>query len=431
MTTAIAITGNVVTPSKVLHGGCVVVVGSRIVAVYEQALLSKERLTSDLPHLDIASLSFAEAAYVLPGFVDIHNHGLGGHEDVIGYWSNAEYSLKELARCGTLCTLASLIFPEEHMELVYRCIEAVESRVGKYLLDCCILGGIHAEGPVIQDRGGLPPSRSLLSQAQFKALCARMPSMRVMTISPHIDSRDQYAKIRYLLSLGVRPALGHDRVATKTEILGALRTASEVGVQLHTTHFCNVMKFHHRNVSLVNIIACGKYPDAPAYKGVTPPTTEVIADLVHLDAVVVQSLLCCRPTRDVALITDCISEHRPNKRVRYDGRISSVRADGGCYLCAENGAVTKTLAGGTSCLADQFFSLVTVFKTGVVEACLHTATVPARIAQLTDFGSIEVGKRANILLMNSALNTVERRMIDGQWTSHSAYRVLETSSAHI
>ncbi|KAK7197257.1 N-acetylglucosamine-6-phosphate deacetylase-like protein [Novymonas esmeraldas] len=424
--------GNIVTTSKVLYGGCVIVVGDVVVSVCStEAAARKELEELEAKHGGLVTVTWQEAAFVLPGFVDIHNHGLGGTSDVIGHWSNPEYSLRELARCGTLTTLASIIFSDTHRKLVTDCIAAIEQRVGTYTEDNCILGGIHAEGPVIHDRGGLPECRTEMSLDEFKGLVASMPSLRVMTISPHIEARSGYAKIRHLLEKKVRVALGHDRVASKADIMGALKLAATEEEKMHVTHLCNVSTFHHRDSSLVNAAMCPRYPNAPLYEGARPPTLEIIADLIHVDSVTLQSVLTSRQVEDIAIITDCISAHIPGKHVVYNGRDGVVQAGGACYLCDSFGRASNTLAGGTSMLADQFHILITYFGMDVVQACLLTATVPARVALLPDVGAIAVGKKANLLLFDADLTTVEKRMIYGHWTSHKPYTILRPSVAHL
>ncbi|KAG5463833.1 hypothetical protein LSCM1_00004 [Leishmania martiniquensis] len=426
------IKGNIVTTSQVLYGGCVIVADDAILSVCSSETVAQEELKAlENKHSSLGSATWEEAAFVLPGFVDIHNHGLGGTNDVIGHWSNPKYSLKELARCGTLTTLASIIFSDSHKKLVTDCIAAVEMLVGRYTKDSCILGGIHAEGPVIHDRGGLPECKSDMSLEEFKQLVASMPSLRVMTISPHIDAQCNYEKIRHLLERKVRVALGHDRVASKSEIMGALKLAPSEDEKMHVTHLCNVSTFHHRDSSLVNAAMCRRFPNAPLYEGARPPTLEIIGDLIHVDSITLQSVLSSRSVHDIAIITDCISAHIPGKHVVYNGRDSVVQAGGACYLCDSFGRASNTLAGGTSMLADQFYILITLFGMSVVEACLHTATVPARIAYLSDVGEIAEGKKANLLLFDAKLNTIDRRMIHGHWSTHTPYSVLRPSVAHL
>ncbi|KAF8297599.1 putative N-acetylglucosamine-6-phosphate deacetylase-like protein [Trypanosoma cruzi] len=423
------IQGNIVTPSEVIYDGFVVVADGVIENVGGSASLPSE---NDLQQrYDNAQIEIVEGGFILPGFVDIHNHGIGGADDVIGYWTNPEYTLRELARCGTLCALASIVFSDDHKHLVKKCIEEVEKRVGAYIPDCCLLGGIHAEGPVINDRGGLPACENRWNLESFKKLCATMPSMRIMTISPHIDARSNYELIGYLLRLGVRPSLGHDRVATKKEILGALKLAPSERDKLHVTHMHNVMSFAHRNPSLVNVALCSSFPNAEIYRGAIPPYVEIIGDLVHTDAIPLHVTISSRGCDDVALITDCISENLPGKRFSYNGRLSCVRAEGGCSLCDASGRPTKTLAGGTSSLADQFMNLVTLFRVDLISACKMVATTPAKIARLDGVGSIERGKKANILILNSELNTITKRMIYGKWTAHAEYRLLRPSVSHM
>ena len=46
---------------------------------------------------------------------------------------------------------------------------------------------------------------------------------------------------------GILPAFGHDRVASESEILGALALARP-GQRMHITHLFNVSSFHHRYI---------------------------------------------------------------------------------------------------------------------------------------------------------------------------------------
>ena len=55
---------------------------------------------------------------VVPGFVDIHNHGYGGTDEVQSYWTVPEFTLQEVVKFGTTSMLASLTFPTSATEHV-------------------------------------------------------------------------------------------------------------------------------------------------------------------------------------------------------------------------------------------------------------------------------------------------------------------------
>ena len=101
------------------------------------------------------------------------------------------------------------------------------------------------QGPIVNDLGAMPPTKHDMPLSEFESLLDAMPQLRVMTISPHLEAAgENYARIRALLKRGVVPALGHDRVASESEILGALACGPDR--QMHITHLFNVCSFHHR-----------------------------------------------------------------------------------------------------------------------------------------------------------------------------------------
>lgn len=451
------IKGNVVTPNGVLYGGHVVVVGDTILSVSasDVPVPTAQELQATLAGSGVSTLTVSsiEAPFVVPGFVDIHNHGVGGIDEVCDHWTVPEFSQKHLAKCGTLSTLASIIFSKTRPEATMKAIKCVEERVGQYFDDCCVIEGIHAEGPIVADCGGLPAADTEMPLDAFKKLCAEMPSMKIMTISPSKEKLVGYGRIRHLLELGVRPSLGHDRTASADSIVACMKLAHEVEQakrkaggaskpgdksvakgsggggtggnrkaegprgddQLHSTHIYNVMSSHHRDPSLVNFLLCDRLPAGTKYHGCVPPSVEIIADLIHVHPVAIQSIFSSRRLSDVAIISDCISLYEPGRRLKYNGRGIAVKAEGGCYLTDQHGRPTKTLAGSTVTLADQFFTLITHFGFDITAACVLLATTPARIAKIDHrVGSLKEGLKANILLMNGEMNTIVQMMVYGR-----------------
>lgn len=90
----------------------------------------------------------------------------------------------------------------------------------------------------------MPPVDCNIPLGEFEVLVDSIPSLRVMTISPHLEAGRGYERIKALVERGVVPALGHDRIASEAEILGALSCSKEG--RMHITHLFNVCSFHHR-----------------------------------------------------------------------------------------------------------------------------------------------------------------------------------------
>ena len=96
----------------------------------------------------------------------------------------------------------------------------------------------------MNDLGAMPTSDNNMSLAGFEELINSIPHLKMMTISPHLEAGVGYQRIKALVERGVVPALGHDRAATESEILGAL--ACNKQSKMHITHLFNVCSFHHR-----------------------------------------------------------------------------------------------------------------------------------------------------------------------------------------
>eukprot|EP00041_Stephanoeca_diplocostata_P026558 m.718308 g.718308 ORF g.718308 m.718308 type:complete len:460 (+) comp22994_c1_seq2:98-1477(+) len=347
------------------------------------------------------------ADVVLPGFVDIHTHGRGGAADMADFWLNPEYTLERLPQMGTTSVLASMVFccgqvtgTESKAQQTYKLLSTY---IGSSGTNRAVLEGIHAEGPVVADLGGLPPSEcQRLPVDAFESLVQLMEpcGLRMMTIAPSIDAIDDYARIKILLKNNVLVALGHDRNCTEDDILGALRTAHAHGKRCHITHIFNVSSFHHRDPSLCNFGMIGKFPALGKYRDVEPPTVEFISDLAHVHPLTLEGLLTSKPLTDLACITDSVMEPLPGVEQEYNGRTMVVSDDGRAVTLKG----TCTIAGSCSSLLDSFRTLVRVFRLTVAQACHVVATNPARFVGLhtQGVGKIQPGTRADLLLFTEA-----------------------------
>ncbi|EGD76917.1 hypothetical protein PTSG_12700 [Salpingoeca rosetta] len=348
------------------------------------------------------------APLLLPGFVDIHNHGVGGSHDVAYSWTNPEFTLSKLPANGVTTVLASLL-PMDR-ESYAASLDALLPVIAKPKPGHTRCAGIHAEGPVIRDAGALPNQNLNPSLEEFTEIVDMCQGhMKVMTISPSMEPQSDFRRTRLLLDRGIRVALGHDKHATADDIVAALRTASEYNDSTpHITHIFNVSKFHHRDTSLVNFGLCRSFPNNPTFAGLHPPTVEVIGDGLHVDTLTVAGLLSARTPAAVAFITDNILHGEPGLKSAYCGRELEVGPKGkGVYVEG-----TTTLAGSCLSLWDCLRFLVNEQGQNVAAACDMLSATPARVARIPRVGRIKPGYFADLLLASNDLR-LQHTMIAG------------------
>ena len=62
---------------------------------------------------------------------------------------------------------------------------------------------------MVNDLGGLPPSHQDLTLTEFQSLLDSMPSLRMMTISPHLDTSNNYLRIQALVNRSSNRSMMH------------------------------------------------------------------------------------------------------------------------------------------------------------------------------------------------------------------------------
>ena len=102
----------------------------------------------------------------MPGFVDIHTHGVGGSLDVLKYWHTPTYSRIRYGRAGTTSLLASVVFDESDLDVSFRACAALRGCRDKWRDgNGAVIEGIHAEGPIVATLGGLPQTATLVGKS--------------------------------------------------------------------------------------------------------------------------------------------------------------------------------------------------------------------------------------------------------------------------
>ena len=372
------VAGRVLTPAGVVDDGVVVVRDARI----EYA---GPRRPGD---------SAAPAGLVLPGLVDVHNHGGGGFSACAP--GGAAAAGRHHLGHGTTATMASTLTdrPDAMLAAVTAAADAADD--GEVL-------GIHVEGPFLApDRRGAHDPRHLRQpDLAFTAelVAAGRGHVRVMTLAPELPGAGPVTDL--LLERGVLPAVGHTEAdpGAVARTVAACRAAGRVGL---ATHLFNAMPpLHHRAPGPAGaLLAAAADGDA---------CVELVADGVHLAEETVRMVFALLGADRVALVTDA-SPAAGMPDGDYPLGPQRVRvAEGVARLGAEG-----PIAGGTAHLLDVVRRCV---RAGLDLGAVVTAAsrTPASVLGLAgELGSLQAGCRADLVLTDDDL-TLRGVMRAGEW----------------
>lgn len=359
---------------------------STIVAIsFSESLITRINDSTDIEADQIFS-----GLHVLPGFVDIHNHGAVGVDvneaDVGGLLRVAGY----LARNGVTAWVPTLV-PDSD-ENFRRAIDALNELILiQSDLPVAQVVGVHYEGVFANEAmcGALRPEYfKQFTGAEIGQLPRLDRGVHMTTLAPEIDGG--IALIEALVAEGWVVSIGHTGADPET-----LDRAYAAGAR-HMTHFFNAMTgVHHRDVGVAGW--------GLAREDVT---FDIIADGVHVDPRMV-ALACRTKTPDmVSLISDSVAP--------------TGLGDGEFELWGETISVvngrTRNERGsiaGSVCTMLDCVKLMRALGFSDTEVAKMASTNPAKVLGLDDRGSIEIGKRADLVGIDSDGN-IAFTMIGGE-----------------
>jgi N-acetylglucosamine-6-phosphate deacetylase len=353
----------VVTPTGVIEDGIVEMAGDRIIAV--------EAALADDP-------TPAHPGWIVPGFVDVHVHGGGGHTFTTGDPEQARGAAAYHSRHGTTTMLASLVTAPAAD------LRAATANFAPLVADG-VLAGIHVEGPYLSAlRCGAQNPAYLRDPdlAEMSDLLAAGP-VRMMTIAP--ERTGAPAAIGWLVEHGVVAAVGHTD-ATYEQTLAAVAAGATAA-----THLCNGMRpVHHREPG--PIVALLDSPEV---------VCEQIADGVHLHDGMLRHTIHSAGVDRVALITDAMAAAGMPDGEYGLGELAVTVADGVARL-TRGGAIA-----GSTLTMDAALRRTVHSGVSLVDASRMASSTPARLIGLADeVGALEVGRRADLVLLDDELTVV-------------------------
>ena len=340
--------------------------------------------------LSVTSTPDAGDDVIMPGFVDLHCHGGGGHTFTTGDVAQARAAAAFHLAHGTTTMLASLVSSP---------FELMRTAIGAYapLVTDGVIAGVHFEGPYLSAvRCGAQnpeylrdPSPSELTEL----IRLGAGAVRMVTIAPELPGALE--SIALLAERGVLAALGHTD-ATYEQTLAGVAAGATVG-----THLFNGMRPpHHREPGPVI-----------ALLGARTVVCELIADGVHLHPGMLAFAARATGPDRAALVTDAMDAAGVSDG-RYDLAGQDVVVSGGVARLARNGSIA-----GSTLTMDAALRHAAASGIALPDASTMASTTPARVLGLADeVGALEAGLRADLVVLSPDLH-VKRVMRAGTWAT--------------
>ncbi|MGH9257905.1 MAG: N-acetylglucosamine-6-phosphate deacetylase [Vicinamibacterales bacterium] len=395
--------GDLVLPDRILTSAALVIDEGRIAVVEPR------------PRADVSGATIVDVrdCYVVPGFIDVHVHGVEGHDTLDPGDAVAEIASR-LPRYGvTAFCPTTVACPPRELQAVLAQVSKVRAArprrsarvlpahlesnfinpayAGAQPLDCLRL-------PPDARRAGLADEDTFSARDILYVVNAARPDVGIVTLAPELPGGLEL--VRVLAAAGHRVSLGHSG-ANLDEAMEAIDAGAR-----HATHLFNRMApMAHR---------------APGIAGAVLAREEVAAELIcdgyHVHPAMSRVAVAAKGRERIMAITDGTggSGLPPGSTARLGGR--RIRATDSAAVLDDG-----TLAGSTLTMDRAFRTIVTLFGLSIVDAAMLCATTPARELGLTGFGVLARDCVADITVLDRGFGVV-RSFIAGEevYTADSA-----------
>ncbi len=356
---------NIVSPQLNIKNGAILIEQEHIKHVFSSC--------SNLPKVE-NSLD-AKGQLLVPGFIDIHTHGAGGHDVCDGTKEAIEtiskFKLEEgtTSYCPTTLTLS--------LEQLKKALEAVadykkEEQYAKII-------GVHLEGPFVSKTyiGAQNPNYARLPNINEVKELSNITPVAIITYAPELENGINFTK--ELSELGIIPSAGHSAAS-----YSCIKQVQKQGLK-HLTHFCNQMSpLHHREIGMVGA-------------GLTEPDLliEAICDKIHLSEDMLKLIYQIKNRDKIAAITDSLAA---------TGLEDGDYELGGMPIYVKNGAArlkhNDHLAGSTLRMNIALKNIYQVTELPLEDIIQTTSYNQAKSLGLSYTGKIETNFIADLVIMN-------------------------------
>lgn len=321
---------------------------------------------------------------LIPGFIDIHIHGACGHDVMDASFEAIDGIAKGIVKTGTTAFLATT------MTMAQPLIEKSLDETRKYIVyqtertlasekSGAMVVGVHLEGPFINPIFKGAQAVEHIQKPTKSWIEPHLDIVKMITLAPEMD--DNFTFIKEMKDTDVVLSMGHTGSDYETAM-----AAYDEGVH-HITHCFNAMTgLHHRKPGVIGA-ALAK-----------PFTLDVIADGIHVHPGFVGPFIKLKGTDKTVLITDAMRAALMPEGDYDLGGQRVIMKDNSCRL--EDG----TLAGSVLSTGQALKNLLNFSDIKLVEIVKMLSYNPAKLIGLSEtMGSLEVGKLANIVLLDDEM----------------------------
>ena len=376
---------SLVLPDRILSPGTLIIDGDRIAEI-----------RPDAPSAGAAHSHFAfHGHWIVPGFIDVHVHGVDG-VDALDGGSPVAAIAERLPRYGVTafcpttvaCPPEALRFVLDQVRRARQTPPALAARVLPAHLESNFVNAEYAGAqPIVCLRTPAELERRAGGQFGAADVLAEIeratPDVGIVTLAPELAGAS--GLIRTLTERGHRVSLGHS-AATYDETIEAIAAGAR-----QATHLFNRMPpVHHRAPGL-----------AGAVLNTEEVAAEIICDGVHVHPAVVRMAIAAKTPSRMLAITDATSVAGCpiGSRGRLGGR-EITAGPSGAQLA------DGTLAGSTVTM-DGAFRMLVQAGISLTEAAILCSTTAARELGLVGHGLLAADAVADLVVLDSDLAVVQ------------------------
>lgn len=371
--------GKIITPDKIIDGGCVLIADNTIITVNEKNIEVENAIEIN-----------AEGKYVSPGFIDIHVHGGGGHDfmdgDEEGFLKIAELH----AQHGTTSMLPTTLTATK--EELLQTLAAYESANKKNINGAQFLG-MHLEGPYLamSQRGAQDP-RYIRdpNPDEYKEILSKYSCVKRWSAAPELKGAIEFG--RYVKSKNILPAIAHTD-AIYEEVLEAFNNGYTLITHLYSAMSGVTRRNAYRYAGVIE----------SAYI-IDEMDVEIIADGIHLPPPLLKLVYKIKGADKAALITDAMRAAGMPEAESVLGNLKN-----GLKVIVEDGVAKlpdRSSFAGSVATADRLVrTMISKADIPLPDAIKMITATPARILKVSDKkGSLETGKDADVVIFDENIN---------------------------